>query len=107
MSTDVLYNRLGVGRDNAFPLGWYAERLGVGRRELEQAVQQLRLDGYPVCSGPDGIWLADNAVDVADTLQHLRSRMRNQYATYLALRRTLRRMRTVDVHQETLFGEAA
>lgn len=103
---DLLLVRLGYGRDNAFPIGWYAEHLHLSRREVEQAVQQLRLDGIGVCSGPDGIWLSHDPVDVADTLQHLRGRLVNQYRTYLALRRTLRRMRADAYVQEELFPAA-
>lgn len=106
-AADLLYHRLGLGRDNAFPIGWFAEHLSLSRREVEAAIQQLRLDGKPVASGPDGVWLTDDPADLWATYSGLRGRIASQSATAWAVRKTLRRMKAADVHQETLFGEAA
>lgn len=102
---DLLLVNLGRGRDRAEPLGSLQERLGAPRRALEAAVQDLRLRGQPVASGPDGVWLGDTE-DVAATLRSLRGRMVAQYQTYLALRKTLRAMRTDAVEQPSLWDAA-
>jgi biotin operon repressor len=93
--------RLGRGKDAARPIGDLQEELGWTRRQVEQAVQSLRLQGFPVCSDGSGIWLGDIA-DLDATVRSLRGRMVTQYQTYLALRRTLRRMRSVEVKQTSL-----
>jgi len=73
-------------------IGELAESLNLPRRTVEQAIEQARADGLPVCSDGRGVWLGD-AVDVERTLASLRGRLISQYQTYLALRRTLRAMR--------------
>jgi len=103
---DIVLVHLGRGRDHAESLGSLQERVGAPRRAIEAAVQSLRLRGLPVASGAEGVWLGD-AADVEATLRSLRGRMRSQYQTMLALRKTLRQMRKSDVEQTTLFGEAA
>lgn len=109
MKTDLPAQRvlaaLGWGGDNARSLSDIAEELNWPRRAVEAAVQELRLDGHPIASGAAGVWLGD-AVDLAATLEQLRHRLRSQYATVLAMRRTLRRLRASEVHQEELFPAA-
>lgn len=105
-TTDLLYHRLGLGRDNAFPIGWFAEHLHLSRREVEQAIQQLRLDGKPIASGPDGVWLTNDPADLWATYSGLRGRIASQSATAWAVRRTLRRMRADAFIQEELFPAA-
>ena len=103
---DLVHVNLGRGRDNAEPIGLLAEHLHLSRREVEAAVQALRLAGIPVCSGNDGIWLGD-VEDVAATYRQLRGRVEAQNRTCWAMRATLRRLRAGQVHQLPLFGEAA
>jgi len=86
--------RLEWGRDRAHPIGSLQEVLGWPRRAVEAAVQALRLDGFAVCSGPDGIWLG-TAEDLVLTLHSLKGRIIAQHATYRALRKTLRRLQGV------------
>lgn len=45
------------GRDNAVTIGALAEANGITRREVEAFIQQARLDGSPIVSGSDGVWL--------------------------------------------------
>lgn len=98
--------QLGNGRDNAHPLGEIAEALNYPRRAVEAAVQALRADSFPVCSDGSGIWIGDRE-DVAATIRSLRGRLVSQYRTMLALRRTLRRMRSADVEQTSIWDNAA
>ena len=106
-SADLVYVWLNRGRENAEPIGSLAERLRLTRRQVEQAVTDLRRAGQPVCSGNDGIWLGDHR-DLSETYETLRHRMRSQAVTAAAVRRTLRRMRAGVVEQTTLgLGEAA
>lgn len=105
-ATQAVLARLGRGADQARSLAAIAEQLNAPRREVEQAVQSLRVSGFAVCSGSEGVWIGDSA-DIAATLHSLRGRMVSQYQTYLALRKTLRRMEVTQ--QLPLFkeGEAA
>lgn len=104
---DLVYVWLNRGRDNAESIGSLAERLRLTRRQVEQAVTDLRRAGHPVASGAEGIWLGD-AVDMEQTYRTLRGRIESQSVTAWAVRRTLRQMRDRQYQQQTLgFGEAA
>lgn len=59
---------------------------GIEERALQQAVQDLRLENIPVCSGDGGYWLWDYKDDsLNQTIRQLKSRIRNQSATIRAL----------------------
>jgi biotin operon repressor len=100
---DVVYVWLNRGRDNARSLSAIAETTKLSRRQVEAAVQRLRLNGYEVCSGPEGVWLGDD-VDVTQTIASLRSRLRSQYKTLRAMQQGQRRRRG---YQQTLWKNDA
>jgi hypothetical protein len=102
-TSDLVLLWLNRGRDGARTIGDLAETLKLPRRQVEEAVQTLRLAEWPVCSGPEGMWLGDSA-DLLQTLASLRGRLRSQYATYRALRRALARLS--DSQQTTLWKTA-
>lgn len=54
--TDIRY-LLNVGRDHARTIGELAETLNVPRRSVEESIQSARLDGVPIISGSEGVWL--------------------------------------------------
>lgn len=59
---------------------------GIKERELQQAVQDLRLERIPICSGDGGYWMWDYKDDSLNhTIRQLKSRIRNQSATIRAL----------------------
>jgi biotin operon repressor len=97
----IVHMALGAGRDNAEPIGALAERLQLTRREVEQAVQTLRLDGIPVASGNEGVWIGD-AADMAATALILRGRLITQYRTLRAVRATTARLKAYQYQQLTL-----
>ena len=103
MAAQTVLGYVPRGRDAAVPLSSIAETLNWPRRSVEQAVQDLRSAGFPVCSGSGGIWWGDER-DLEQTLRSLRGRLISQYATYKALQRTLRRMK--ERQQQTLFDAA-
>jgi len=45
------------GRDAAVTLSALAEMNGCSRREVEAFIQQARLNGTPICTGPEGAWI--------------------------------------------------
>ena len=89
--TDVRY-LLNVGRDHARTIGELAETLNLPRRVIEESVQAARLDGVPIVSGSEGLWISDSPEEVAQAAESLRKRLVTQYATVRALRATARRM---------------
>ena len=101
LERQVVLGRLTWGRDGAATLGELAESLNWPRRVVEKAVQQLRLDGHPVCSDGSGLWLSYEDLDA--TIASLRGRLRHQYATLRALQNTARRR---GYRQTTLFDAA-
>lgn len=98
---------IGRGRDAARSYSSIAEELGINRRSVEIAVNQLRRGGWAIASAGDGCWLTDSPAELMATFDSMRKRVRSQVVTYWAIRATARRMRAAAIHQETLFGDAA
>jgi hypothetical protein len=71
---DLIKVRLGYGRDRARTIGFLQEQLGVSRRIVEKAIEQLRLEGCPVCTGSAGAWLTTDAAELRAHAGALRSR---------------------------------
>jgi predicted DNA-binding transcriptional regulator YafY len=81
-----------------------AEDMKVSRRQVEKAIEQLRLEGSPVCTGSPGVWLSTDARELyahADAL-HVRAARIHKGAE--ALRATARRHERV---QQTTIWDAA
>ncbi len=89
----AVLSRLEWGRDRACRLGDLAEALDWPRRAVEQAVQDLRLQGKAIASGPDGVWLTADYRELEATYRSLRGRIRSQSVTAWAIRDTARRLR--------------
>ena len=102
--TDVRY-LLNVGRDNAWTIGDLAEAHQISRREVEQSIQDARLDGVPIVSGSEGLWIASTAQEALAAAQALRRRAITQLVTARALRAAGKRMAAI--RQPTLWEEAA
>lgn len=99
-----MIQHLNNSRAAARTLGELAETLNVPRRSIEIAVQQARLAGVPVVSGPQGLWVSNDADEVLRAAEALRTRLVTQYATYRALRATGRRMSKAVGEQGTLWA---
>jgi Mn-dependent DtxR family transcriptional regulator len=69
-----------------------AKALGVSTREVQEMILAARLGGAPICSGDEGIWLSEDAAEVAEMAARLRRRAINQLLTSRALRQTAKRM---------------
>jgi biotin operon repressor len=70
-----------------------ARDLGLPRREVEQAIQSLRLQGNPIATGQDGVRLARTADELAESNRSLHHRLVQQYQTLRAQRRAEARLR--------------
>lgn len=81
MTTSTLARHLRVGRGNAVTIEAIAEAAGVPRRDVERAVQEARLAGYPIISGDRGLWVASSLQELVDQRERLRARARNQLVT--------------------------
>lgn len=64
----------------------------LGRRDVEAAVQELRLAGEPVITGSFGVRLSDDPAEVAAAAEGLRRRLVTQYLGVRALRQTAKAM---------------
>lgn len=83
-----------------------ATHLDVSRREIEKAVQELRLAGNPIWSGPAGVRMAATADELRESNERLHGRLREQYRTLRASQLTERRMRAAPVVELTLWRVA-
>ena len=88
MTPAILYRYLSWGRDRAVTIGEIAEVANCPRRLVEKAVEALRADGAPLCSGPDGIYLSDDADELLSQYRALRRRAIGQLVNARRLRRT-------------------
>lgn len=77
-------------------IGTLAHRAGVPRRDIEEAVQQARLDGAPIVTGDQGIAIATSAAQMLDQYRRLRSRYVHQAVTARAVLRTAKRMKAAE-----------
>lgn len=75
------------------------------RREIEEAVETLRLRGEPIVGGNDGLRLTEDPAELAAYLEARRRRTAHIHRGTMRLRSTLRRMR--ERSDLTLFGDAA
>lgn len=85
------------GRADARPIHALAAMTGLPRRAVEQAIEELRHQGEPVCSAtswPMGVYLAATPAELAESVGALRRRALHQLLTVRALKRTLRRWET-------------
>ena len=69
-----------------------AEAAGCSTRDIELAIHQARLDGFPIISDSDGYRLSNDPSEVLACSKRLRARAIHQLLTSRALRRTSRRM---------------
>ena len=95
---DLLLVNLRWGRDGARTLGELSESMGAPRRALEKAVEELRVDGKPICTGAEGVWLTDSAAELRDQYRRLRARYVKQAVNARVLLRTARRYERVQQH---------
>lgn len=65
---------------------------GIAVRDVEQLIQQARLEGAAVISDGDGYRISTDPAEVAACADALRRRLATQYLTTRALKRTARRM---------------
>lgn len=96
---DLVRTRLVYGRDRARTIGDIAEQLGTSRRTIEAAVETLRREGAPICTGSDGVYLSTDARELREHAERLRSRAIHVLLGARALRTTARRF---EKHQQTM-----
>lgn len=85
-------------------LGDLASVLRVPRRDVEAAVEALRLHGAPVIAGGEGVKLTASDMELAAYIQGRRLRTAAIHRGTMALRSTLRRMKHDE--QKTLWPAA-
>lgn len=83
----VILRYVGSSQDTAVTLSAIADAAGVSRREVEQAIQQARLDGIPLITSGRGVWRAETAQEARSMAERLRSRAITQMTTAQALDR--------------------
>lgn len=82
--------------------------LRVPRREIEGAVEELRLRGEPIVGGSEGLRLTEDPAELARYVEARRRRLVTIYAGTRALRRTLRHMEEArDAERGLTLWEAA
>lgn len=87
LAIDLVRTGLGWGVRAAQTYEALSDRLGLPRREIEAAVEQLRREGAPVCTGSRGVWLTTDPAEIREQYRRLRRRAIHQLTN---LRRMLR-----------------
>ena len=70
-----------------------ARQLSLTTREVEMAIQALRVAGEPICSSSDGYWISDDPAEVEAMVERLRHRVQTQCVTLSGLMHAAKRMR--------------
>ena len=91
--------------DRPIPIGSLAERMDRPRRQVEQAIEQLKRDGYPVICGPRGCWRATTADELLTAYRSERSRALKQLANVRGRLKAIEHMQKVE--PLTLWSDAA
>ena len=89
----LIYSHLRRGRDGARTYGELAEALDCPRRVVEAAVQDLRLHGFAIATGSEGVWLEETSAGMLAQYRALRGRALQQFRTAAAVKRTALRLR--------------
>lgn len=99
------------GAANAVTAEKIAEMMGIDVRAVRSLVQIERLQGNPICAScaePFGLYIAETVDELSAYKRSLRRRMRNIFATYLAISATLDEMtgqqRMDEFFEEDLWG---
>ena len=92
-----------------FPEDWHTlDQVGrqtrLARRDVEAAIETLRLEGQPIVGGPRGVKLTSDPEELGAYVEARRRRMASIYLGSRALRRTARRMK--ERTDLTLWGAA-
>ena len=68
---------IGLGRDNARPIGWYAERWNVSRRAVERDLEQAVQNGIPVIACEAGVYVATSPQEAREYASALKGRIKH------------------------------
>ena len=93
---------LNNSRAAARTIGELAESLNLPRRVIEAEVQQARLDGHPIVSGPEGLWIGTDTEALA-WVERQRSRAIHLMESAQGVQRGVERRRAIG-EQETLWA---
>lgn len=75
-----------ITQDKAIKVRELADRIGINPRVVRQLVQELRLEGHPICSTTsDGYWVTNNPDDIDKTLRQLEAQESTIRATINSL----------------------
>ena len=78
MEKEELLHRLEkhhTGYRNAVSSRYLEAVFRVGGKSIRKAVNALRCDGHPICSGEEGYYYAANSMELAATIRQLQSRI--------------------------------
>ena len=64
-----------------------AASLGVSRTQVNNSINYLRGEGYPICSDADGYWYSEVKDDVQQTINHLQDRIYAMHYSISKLKR--------------------
>ena len=63
------------GADRAISIGALAEQLGMSRRAVERALEQMVLDGIPVIANSSGVYITDSPSEARAYAASLKGRL--------------------------------
>lgn len=72
---NYLINGGHFGKTNAVKGKQICNYCGITEAELRQAVNSMRVDGFPICSGGTGYYLALNQAELNKTIEQLNNRI--------------------------------
>lgn len=83
---ELVINCLSRGKVNAVKQDYIKAKTGLNKRDIRYIVQELRHQGYPICSTTyDGYWLADCEEDLEHCISQLTAQAITLHDTIAAL----------------------
>lgn len=83
---ESVINCLNVGIDKAVKQDYIKQRTGLSKREIRRIIQELRREGYPICSSTyDGYWLAKTKQDLNICIDQILAQARTLNETAASL----------------------
>ena len=85
MKPHILYDLSKVKKDQPMKSIIIQRKYNLKGAEVRQIIHQLRLNGVPICSGPDGYYYPKDRIEAKHTINHLKSRAKSLFNVIIAM----------------------
>lgn len=87
---DQLINALPIGKENAIHQKDIADLIGTTPDRVKKIIQYARKQGFRICSGSDGYWIAKDEQEIQSFLKSMQNQAIKRFATIKAMNDSLK-----------------